>query len=87
MGRYCNAEKQSALTSNQLVAEKMAEAGYKCKGFVGARGYPGTPFSTGRNDDCAPLISGSKSVCDGNQNPGHRALCYCDESKIHCSTP
>ena len=87
MGRYCNDEKQSALISYQLVAEKMAEAGYECKGLHGARGYPGTPFSTGRNEDCAPLIPGSKAVCDGNQNPGHRALCYCDEGKIHCSTP
>ena len=86
-GRYCNAEKQSALISDQLVAEKMAEAGYTCKGFHGARGYPGTPFSTGRKDDCGPLIPGSKAVCDGNRDPGHRALCYCDEGKVHCSTP
>ena len=87
MGRYCNDEKQSAIISNQLVAEKMAEAGYECKGFVGGRSYPGTPFSTGRTDDCAHLIPGSKSVCDGNRNSGHRPLCHCDEGRIPCSTP
>ena len=88
VGRYCNDEKQSAIISNQLVAEKMAEAGYKCKGFHGARGYPGTPFSTGRKDDCAPLIPGSKAVCDRNIDRKHRPLCYCDEGgKIPCSNP
>ena len=84
-GRYCNDEKQSALTTNELVAEKMAEAGYTCNGFHGARDYPGTPFSTGRNDDCAPITPGSKSVCNGQHNSKHRSLCYCDIGKKKCS--
>merc|ERR1711937_977411 len=51
-------------------------AGYNCKGYHGARSYAGTPFSTGRGDDCAPMVPGSKSVCNGN-SPNHAALCYC----------
>ena len=82
-GQGCNADKQSSLVTNKLVAEKMAEAGYTCKGFHGARNYPGTPFSTGRsNDDCGPVLSGSKPVCDKNDHANHRPLCYCEEGKI-----
>jgi len=85
-GQYCNDERQSTLTTNQLVAEKMAEAGYTCKGFHGARDYPGTPFSTGRNDDCAPMTPGSKSVCNGQTSPSHRSLCYCDGGDLTSTT-
>ena len=84
-GQYCNAEMQSTLTTNELLAEKMAEAGYTCKGFHGARNYAGSPFSTGRNDDCGPMTSGSKSVCDGQSYSSHRSLCYCEGGKIKCT--
>ena len=86
IGRVCNAAKQSMLTTNELVQEKMKEAGYTCKGFHGSRGYAGTPFSTGRkNDDCAPISKNGISVCDANKygsKNGHRALCYCEGLKI-----
>ena len=63
----------------------MAEAGYTCNGFHGARDYPGTPFSTGRNDDCAPITPGSKSVCNEQAHSTHRSLCYCEGGKEKCS--
>ena len=60
----------------------MDEAGHTCKGFHGARDYPGTPFSKGKDgEDCGPITQGSKSVCDGNKYDSHRALCYCEISK------
>ena len=65
----------------------MAEAGYICKGFHAASDVPGTPFSTGRKDDCAPLIRGSKSVCNGQQNSTHRSLCFCGPGKINYVDP
>ena len=86
IGRVCNAAKQSMLTTNKLVQEKMQEAGYTCKGFHGSRSYAGTPFSTGRkNDDCAPISKIGKLVCNANKygnKHGHRALCYCEGLKI-----
>ena len=79
-GRVCNIEAQSALNSDKLVAEKMAEAGYNCKGFHKARGYAGSPFATGRNDDCSPITKGKKSICSENRFKYHRALCYCEKN-------
>ena len=72
----CDINMQSSLTSNAKVGAAFKAAGYNCKGYHGARGYAGTPFSTGRGDDCAPMTPGSKSVCNGN-SPNHAALCYC----------
>ena len=77
-GRICDASKQSTLTSEAAVGAAFKEAGYECKSYHDARDYPGTPFSTGRNkDDCAPVKSGGKSVCNKNQEKPHSALCYC----------
>merc|ERR1711981_418719 len=74
----CDASEQSKLTTNELVGAAFAEAGYTCKGYHEARDYAGTPFSTGRSDDCGPMISGgASSVCNDNANGGHKALCYC----------
>ena len=74
----CDADRQSDLTSNAAVAFAFKEAGYVCKSFHPARSYGGAPFSTGRDaDDCAPLIPGTKSVCNQNTNGRSSALCYC----------
>ena len=73
-------EKQSSLTTNKLLAASMLEAGYTCKGYRVGTGYLGSPYSTGRtNDDCTPIIKGTKSVCNENENPRNRALCYCEK--------
>lgn len=77
-GRVCNSGRQSALTTNALVEAAFSAAGYTCRGFHGPRSYPGAPFSTGRGDDCAPIIAGSVSTCSANDNQGHAALCYCE---------
>ena len=54
-GRICNVEKQSSLITNQLVVEKMAEAGYTCKGFHHLINF-GIPFSSGQDgQDCGPM--------------------------------
>ena len=83
-GLACDASKQSELTSNEAVAAAFKEAGYVCQSFHGARDYAGVPFSTGRgNADCAPVKPGAKSVCTGNENPTHAALCYC-QSECLC---
>lgn len=65
------------------VKKAFRKAGYKCKGEHEARGYTGTPFSTGRENlgdygqDCAPIIKGHESSCDHNFYPFHSALCRC----------
>ena len=82
VGSTCNSAMQSILTSNELVADAFAQAGYTCLGFHGARDYAGAPFSTGRNpDDCAPITAGGTlSSCASNPNGNHAPLCYCGES-------
>ena len=71
------------LTTNELVEEKMKEAGHICLGFHPPREYAGAPFSTGRQDEnCAPITDGKQSVCDANKDPSHRALCCCEGLKI-----
>ena len=75
----CNSAEQTALNSQAKVGAAFAEAGYECKGYHAARDYQGTPFSTGRNDDCAPFIHDSnlKSTCDSNSHDHHAPLCAC----------
>jgi len=77
-GGVCNPVEQSKLTSGTLLEKAMLEAGYTCMAIGGHRDYAGTPFSTGRLDDCYYMSSGGESVCTGNRYQHHRALCYCD---------
>merc|ERR1719390_56613 len=70
----------SALTTYDLVAAAWAQAGYTCNGAHDNRDYAGTPFSTSRSDDCAPLIAGATSVCNSNAAGHHKPLCYCKGS-------
>ena len=83
-GRSCDASAQSALTTNKAIDEAFKQAGYTCKGFHPPRDYPGTPFSTGRNDDCAPMKAGKKSSCSQNIDGGHAPLCYCVRNRECC---
>ena len=79
LGRTCNSDQQSTLTTNDLVGNAFLKAGYSCRSFHMEANYAGAPFSTGRNnDDCAPITAGSRSSCTGNLYPHHSALCYCD---------
>ena len=74
----CDSTAQSNLVTNALVVAAFLEAGYTCRGNHQARDYAGTPFSTSRSDDCAPMISGATpSSCTENTNAHHSALCRC----------
>jgi hypothetical protein len=78
-GLTCNSEGMDILTTNEAVAAAFLSVGHKCKSFHVARGYPGAPFSKNTaRDDCAPLLKGSKSVCNGNKYGHHSALCWCE---------
>ena len=84
-GLVCNGDKGTKLTTNALVGAAFKEAGYTCKGYHGPRDYAGTPFSTGRTDDCAPFIASSKakSSCTANNAQTHAPLCYCERKGQH----
>jgi len=77
MGNTCDVLELNKLTTNELLGAAFNQAGYKCKGFHAARSYAGTPFSTGRSDDCAPVEKGKKVTCSSNQNSKHSPLCFC----------
>ena len=77
-GGACDSDKQSVLTTTAVVKDAFTQAGYTCKGFHGARDYPGAPFSTGKNgSDCAPIKTGAKSSCATNNGGNLSALCFC----------
>jgi len=76
-GRACNSGRMSALQSNAKVGAAFRAAGYTCKGYHGPRSYAGTPFSTARGDDCAPVTAGKTVSCTGNAAGHHSALCCC----------
>merc|ERR1712224_1195418 len=78
-GKSCNNGQMSALTSWDKVRNAFAAAGYSCRGAHGARNYAGTPFSTARSDDCAPVSSGTV-VCNSNAAGHHAPLCCCVSS-------
>ena len=78
-GKSCTNGQMSALTSWDKVRNAFAAAGYSCRGAHGARNYAGTPFSTARSDDCAPVSSGTV-VCDSNTHATHAPLCCCVSS-------
>ena len=44
--------------------------------------YAGSPFSTGRSDDCAPVSAGTRAgslTCDRNKYGHHAPLCACKD--------
>ena len=84
-GKHCNSDKQSLITTNELVSLAFLEAGYLCKATGGARGYEGTPFSKYTQGDCYHITDGSKSSCTGNKYPNHSPLCYCETGKKYNS--
>ena len=87
LGLTCDAAKQSSLTTNELLAEAMAEVGFPCRSFTNPKGAPGVPWTTGllkpRNPDdesnyrCTPLKQGKRSSCTKSKNPNRMPLCYC----------
>eukprot|EP00440_Ansanella_granifera_P006735 gb/GFBE01007299.1/.p1 GENE.gb/GFBE01007299.1/~~gb/GFBE01007299.1/.p1 ORF type:complete len:1082 (+),score=165.65 gb/GFBE01007299.1/:1-3246(+) len=79
LGLTCDSTKPSGLTTNELVSDAFQNAGYSCKSFHRPCDYPGSPFSTGRDDgDCAPITAnGNPSSCSENQEEDHYPLCYC----------
>ena len=90
VGLICDSDAQTRLNTNDKVKAAFAEAGYTCKSFHSGSSYPGSPFSTGRdNDDCSPFKVGKHpsfkssfaSVCGSNQISVHAPLCSCRSSK------
>merc|ERR1712167_462481 len=69
----------SSVNGWDKVRNAFAAAGYSCRGAHGARNYAGTPFSTARSDDCAPVSSGTV-VCNSNGASHHAPLCCCVSS-------
>ena len=85
LGRTCDSEEQSKLTTNEKVAAAFLKAGYTCKNFyVDGRDYAGTPFSSPTNNDrdCARMKKGSESVCNANNHGHHYPLCFCRKSQL-----
>ena len=68
----------SKITSENLMTEKVKEAGYTCKKISGHRGYAGSPLYRRSQEDCFYLTPGGTAVCDKITYPDHSALCYCD---------
>ena len=77
-GRICNQAEQSKLTSPELLAKAMLEAGHTCSIIKDHRDYAGTPFYSSSSDGCVYLTPGATSVCDSISYGHHRALCYCN---------
>merc|ERR1712070_393445 len=84
-GKTCDVSELNKLTSNAKVGAAFKQAGYTCKGYHAARDYGGTPFSTARSDDCAPVIAGRTVTCSTNTHGHHAALCYCKAAKAASS--
>jgi len=89
VGLMCDSDAQTRLNTNEKVKAAFAQAGYTCKSFASESSYPGSPFSTGRdNDDCSAFKVGKHpslkspfaSVCGSNQISVHAPLCSCRSS-------
>ena len=69
----------SKITSENLIKEKVKEAGYTCKKVSGNRDYAGSPIYRRSQEDCFYLTPGGTAVCNKNENlSDNSALCYCD---------
>jgi len=88
LGLSCSSYEQTQIDTYAKAVEAFRQAGYTCKGQHPARAYPGSPFSTGRSDDCAYFgRSGlnnelDHSTCSANVDDGHRPLCACVPMKV-----
>ena len=80
----CNAEKQSSLTTNELLGAAMMQAGYTCKSFASkSSSKDGAPLSTNRRSgDCTPITPGTVSSCTKNEVRRYKPLCYCEKGKV-----
>lgn len=94
-GRQCNSTMQSSLTTYAAVREAFNKSGYECKGNSDYASFPGSPFSSGRPDDCAPIPkwpstsmmfeifdAGNRSI--GLKNVARRKYCADDGYSIVC---
>ena len=98
VGKICNSEMQSSITSRSKMQAALVAAGYAsgCSSYKGGRSYAGAPFiSRGVCYSFAPNKGGyapaneakyDNSVCDTNPFPRHSPLCYCIKGKFHLST-
>ena len=87
-GQVCNSVRQSALTTNEIVANTFLKAGYTCMSFAEASNHDGAPFSTGNaGADCAHVADGYTSTCTENEYSHHAALCYCEAGNKHYLAP
>ena len=81
-----HAEKQSSLTTNELLKEKMRKAGYECTSFRKPGTInKGTPYHhlEERGGACVPVHpKGHKSDCNYKSKFVH-PLCYCEGFKKH----
>ena len=75
-GGVCNSDKQSAITTYELIAQIFLEAGFTCKGNGGSRSYAGAPFTV--NTKCYYIAPGATSSCTEIKHEEHSPLCYCD---------
>ena len=98
VGKICNSEMQSSITSRSKMQAALVAAGYAsgCSSYQGGRSYAGAPFiSRGACYSFAPNKGGyapaneakyDNSVCDRNTYSHHMPLCYCTKGKFHLST-
>ena len=78
VGGTCDTTQAAKMSTYDKLRRAFQYAGYQCRGAHGHRNYAGTPFSTGRNDDCAPVSSVTPEVRDCDADPNHHArLCCC----------
>ena len=76
-GRICNVEKQSYLSIEALIKEKMLEAGHVCNGVLASSVNEGALFANEQTNECGPVLG--RSACEGNIAANRRRLCYCED--------
>lgn len=78
IGKTCNPDEPSKLTTYALLVSAFKKAGYTCNGEQrGGKDYPSTPFETS-DGFCYWMLPGGKSVCDKSSFRHYSPLCYCD---------
>jgi len=95
IGKKCNADRMSTITSKDSFKEAIIEAGFQLVADVGEGGmcvedeftfrkYAGAPLVANDGRTCVPLTFGGKSVCDKVKVRHHRPLCYCQPIPVDC---
>lgn len=81
----CDAEKQSEVTSHDIMATILQGMGTGIHCVQGTSGgnrtYGGTPFYRSQENDCYHLTPGTRSICHSNGGfEHHEPLCYCQSA-------